>query len=433
MLLYFKTKNYRSIKDEAVLDLEAATLKNGSDDLLQFGNSSYLPVVAIYGKNGGGKSNLIRAMWLAVRFICNAQRTQTENSEVPVNPFRLNDYSSNDPTEFEFCYVYNDVKYVYGFTATREEIKTEYLKFWPNGREANIFNRKNGVFTFPHNNELKHKELIARAVAPNQLFFAVSCVMNYKPCIEAMRWFRDQVVFSRNYVDINRSLLDYSEDEDMLRAIVSAAKTADVGIQDMKFEINNKEIDLNSEDLPEQIKGMVFALKSFSDALKQSGNEAEVILNQGELKSTTYHLGVNKKGDQEKFELSLGDESDGTKRLMALAPAIEKTLNNGGVLVVDELEKGLHLILLEYVISRYQHKRSNKKQAQIIFTTHETALLNQEILRRDQIYFVDKNKKDGITNLYSLFDFNLRSDMINIQKAYLMGKFGAVPTIEEEQ
>ena len=116
---------------------------------------------------------------------------------------------------------------------------------------------------------------------------------------------------------------------------------------------------------------------------------------------------------------------------MALAPAIEKTLKNGGVLIVDELERELHLMLMEYVINRYQKSKSNQNQAQLIFTTHETTLLNQEILRRDQIYFVDKDKTSGVSELYSLSDFNIRNDMINIQKAYLLGKFGAVPCIEE--
>lgn len=431
MLLYFKTKNYRSIKGEVILDMEAASLKDNEADLLEFRNNNYLPAIAIYGKNGGGKSNLIRAMWLAVRFICNAQRTQTENAKVPVNPFRLDDYSCNEPTEFEFCYVHNGIKYVYGFSATQKEIKTEYLNYSPNGREANIFSRENGNFKFPQNSEKRHKELIATAVAPNQLFFSLSCTMNYKPCVEAMQWFRDKIVFSRDYTDINQSLLDYSENEAMLQAIVSAAKTADVGIQDMRFEIDNNEIDINSEELPEQMEEMVKALKTFVEALKQSGNESEIKLNAGELKSTAYHLGINKNGSQDMFELALSDESDGTKRLMALAPAIEKTLTNGGVLIVDELERELHLLLMEYVINRFQKQKNNLNKAQIIFTTHETALLDLEILRRDQIYFVDKNKKDGVSTLYSLFDFNIRKDMANIQKAYLMGKFGAVPSIEE--
>ena len=428
MLLYFKTKNYRSFKEEAVLDMEAAAFKDNAADLISFNKERYLPLTAIYGKNGGGKSNLIRAMWLAVQFICNAQRTQIEKAKVPVQPFKLNDYSVSEPTEFEFCYVQNGIKYVYGFSATQSEIITEYLRYTPNGREATIFNRENGSFFFPQNSERRHKEMIAKAVAKNQLFFSVSCAMNYQPCIEAMSWFREKVVFSRDYTDINKSLLDYSEDEAMLKAIVSAAKAADIGIEDMRFEFNNEEIDIDSDNVPEQLQGL---LRVFSEALKQNGNEAELKLSAGELKSTAYHTGIDKHGESKTFELGLSDESDGTRRLMALAPAIEKTLRKGGVLVVDELEKELHLVLMEYVIDRFQKENSNPKHAQIIFTTHETALLNQELLRRDQIYFVDKNKRDGASTLYSLSDFNIRNDMINLQKAYLLGKFGAVPSIEE--
>ncbi len=117
-------------------------------------------------------------MWLAVQFICNAQRTQTEKAKVPVQPFMLNDYSVTEPTEFEFCYVQNGVKYIYGFSATQSEIITEYLRYTPNGREATIFNRENGSFLFPQNSERRHKEMIAKAVAKNQLFFSVSCAMN---------------------------------------------------------------------------------------------------------------------------------------------------------------------------------------------------------------------------------------------------------------
>ena len=256
--------------------------------------------------------------------------------------------------------------------------------------------------------------------------------MNYKPCIEAMRWFREYIVFSRDYTDINKNLIEYSEDEEMLQAIVTAARTADVGIQDIKFEIDNKEIDLSasSDDVPENMRGMVKALQAFSEALRQAGNEAEIQLNAGKLRSTTYHIGTDAEGKSSYYPLTLSDESDGTRRLMTLAPAIERTLANGGVLVVDEIDREMHLMLVEYVVGRYQEKSSNPNNAQIIFTTHETALLNQEILRRDQIYFVDKNRNDGASTLYSLVEFNVRNDM-NILKAYLLGKFGAVPEIEE--
>lgn len=430
MLLYFKVKNYRSFRDEAVLDMEAARLSDHVDCLLPYGKNAYLPGVAIYGKNGGGKSNLIRAMWLAVQFICNAQRTQIANAEVPVHPFCLNDYSVREPTEFEFAYVIDEVKYVYGFSATQTHIVSEYLKAWPKGRERLIFSRREQNFDYPQNDEYSHKKLIEKAVAPNQLFFAISCMMNYKPCIDAMRWFRESIVFSRDYNDVNKNLLEYSEDEAMLQTIVSIARIADVGIQDMKFEIDNQEIDLNAplDALPEDVRGVVMALRAFREALRQNGNEAETQLNTGRLKTTTYHQGVNANGKSCNYALTLSDESDGTRRLMALAPAIERTLANGGVLIVDELERGMHLMLVEYVLSKYHERLSNRQCAQIIFTTHETALLNQEILRRDQIYFVDKDQVDGSSSLYSLVDFNVRNDM-NILKAYLLGKFGAIPEI----
>ena len=432
MLLYFKVKNYRSFRDEAVLDMEAAKLSDHTGCLLQHGKSNYLPSAAIYGKNGGGKSNLIRAMWLAVQFICNAQRMQTEKASVPVCPFGLNDYSEKEPTAFEFAYVLDEIKYVYGFSATRDHVTSEYLKSWPNGREKSIFSRDCQVFSFPKDGERQRKQMISEAVAPNQLFFAISCTMNYSPCIEAMRWFREYIVFSRDYTDINKNLIEYYEDETMLSAIVSAARAADVGIQDIKFEIDSREIDPAGvdDDVPENMRGLIAGLRAFIEALRQNGNEAEEQLNAGKLKSTTFHSGTDRNGKLSRYPLSLGDESDGTRRLMTLAPAIERTLSNGGVLVVDELDREMHLMHVEYVLNRYQEKASNQHNAQIIFTTHETALLNQEILRRDQIYFVDKGRDDGASTLYSLVEFRIRNDM-NTLKAYLLGKFGAVPEIEE--
>lgn len=429
MLLYFKVKNYRSFRDEQVLDMEAAGIKGPAGSLLDFNKEKYLPVIAVYGKNGGGKSNLIRAMWLAVQFICNAQKTQTEGAPVPVRPFMLNDYSSREPTAFEFGYVQNGIKYVYGFSATRDHIETEYLKTWPNGREKSIFSRKGQEFLFPKNSEKKKKELISEAVGQNQLFFAVSSTMNYAPCIEAMKWFRGQILFSRDFTDFNRNLIDYWEDERMLQAIVKAAKTADVGIQDISFEIDQQVLDL--QKVSQQDQALFEALRSFHDALQRGGSDAEICLSMEKLKGTTYHNGINEAGEREQYELTLSDESDGTRHLLALAPLIERTLSNGGVLIVDGLERDLHPMLVEYLVNRYQQKKNNPKQAQIIFTTHEASLLDLEVLRRDQIYFVNRTPDDGASELYSLSDFNVRNGM-NIEKAYLLGKFGAVPSLEGE-
>ena len=196
MLLRFKVKNYRSLRDEAILDMEAAGLGDHKECLLKYKGNEYLPVVSINGKNGGGKSNVIRAMWLAAQFIKNAQRTQHETASVPVRPFELNDYSKNDPTSFEFEYEDEGIRYWYGFSATRKCICEEHLYWSPKGQKAIIFNRNHQEFSFPANGDRKIKEMISKAVAPNQLFFALSCTMNYEPSIRAMKWFRTKLFFS---------------------------------------------------------------------------------------------------------------------------------------------------------------------------------------------------------------------------------------------
>ncbi len=429
MLITFKVSNYRSFRDESVLSMLAAGLKEYKESLIPYGSKKVLPAAAVYGKNGGGKSNLVRALWLGVQFVRNAQRTQHEKASIPVQPFSLNDSSQIEPTSFEYTYMQDGIKYVYGFSATRTKIVTEYLYHNPRGQKATIFERNGQEFSFPVDTERKKKEMISEAVASNQLYFAVSCTMNYKPCIAAMKWFRESVVFSRDYTDIPNQIIQHAEDAGMLKAIVSAAQKADIGIQDMKFEISNREL-INQGELPDNLPDDIkAALQNLMNALTSAPNEAEAKLRVSELKATALHYGVSKTGEIKYYPLELADESDGTKHLMALAPAIEKTLSNGGVLIVDEIEKEMHPLLVEYIVARYQSKKSNKNGAQIVFTTHNTELLNMEVLRRDQIYLVDKDKKTGASELYNITEFSPRPDE-NIHKGYLVGKYGAVPILE---
>ena len=200
MLIEFRFKNYRSFRDEAVLSMEATGLSSFKSCLIPLSSTvKLLPAIAIYGKNGGGKSNVIRAFWLAVQFIRNAQRTQHERAAIPVNPFALNDYSKDEPTEFAFEYTSGGVKYWYGFAATREKIYAEYLYHAPKGQKALVFKRTEQHFDFTE--DKSKRALIGEMVAENQLFFSVACTMNDAACVAAMRWFRDQVFFSRDYTD----------------------------------------------------------------------------------------------------------------------------------------------------------------------------------------------------------------------------------------
>ncbi len=429
MLIEFKFGNYRSFRDEAVLSMEAMGLGRLKNCLISYNSMKLIPSVAIYGKNGGGKSNVIRAFWLAVQFIKNAQRTQHENAKIPVKPFLLNDYSMDEPTFFEFTYILDKVKYIYGFSATKEKIFSEYLYHSPKGQKATVFTRTEQEFAFTE--EKAKRKMISEAVAPNQLFFAVACTMNDSDCMRAMKWFREYIFFSRDYADIPKQLLEYSNDQNMLAAISEYAKAADLGIEKMEFEFKNEEVkDIESaNNIPE---GMKSALNAFMQVLKENSNVSEIGLQKSEVRATSYHNGINKDGVKTSFTLELSDESDGTRKLMSIAPAIVSVLNNGGIVLVDELEKELHPMLVNYIVAKFQSENSNPNGAQLIFTTHNTELLNMELIRKDQLYFVDKNRKDGISELYSISDFSTKT-ADNIRKGYLAGKYGATPDIEIEE
>ncbi len=430
MLIEFRFKNYRSFRDEAILSMEAVGLGTMKNSLIQYNNMKLLPGAAIYGKNGGGKSNVIRAFWLGVQFIKNAQRIQHEKASVPVIPFALNDYSENEPTEFEFDYINNGIKYWYSFAATKEKIIRESLYHAPKGQKAQVFVRKGQKFSFTE--DKARRKLISETVAENQLFFSIACTMNDSACINAMSWFREDVFFSRDYTDIPRQLLEFYEDRNMLKAISDYAKTADFGIEEMKFEVENKEIK-NGLEIPEDIpEGMKAALASFIQVLSETSTNSEGKLKMSQIKAKSQHRGIDSNGDSRFYSLELEDESDGTRKLMSLAPAIESVLKKGGVLLVDELERELHPMLVNYVVAKFQSKKSNPKGAQIIFTTHDTELMNLEYIRKDQIYFADKNRMDGSSELYSVTDFTTKT-ADNIRKGYLVGKYGATPNIEIEE
>ena len=144
------------------------------------------------------------------------------------------------------------------------------------------------------------------------------------------------------------------------------------------------------------------------------------------------HQGKDQHGNGQLYPLDLSNESDGTRTLMSIAPAIESVLANGGVLLTDEIEKGLHPLLVDYIVAKFQSKETNPKGAQLIFTTHNTELLNMELLRKDQIYFADKNHEDGSSELYSISEFGTRTTE-NIRKGYLLGKYGAIPDLDIEE
>lgn len=432
MLIEFKFSNYRSFRDETCLSMESMGLSQMKESLIPCGTARLLPSVALFGKNGGGKTNVIRAFWLGAKFICNAQRTQHETAAIPVQSFLLNDSSKNEPTSFEFTYVLDGIKYIYGFAATKTAILSEYLYHSPKGQKAMVFSRDGQSFTFREGPDKKRREMISETIAPNQLYFSVACTMNEKACMAAMRWFREYLIFSRDYTDLSDQLIEHIENPNMLQAIKRYAVEADLGIQDMRFEFESRELSTEDPlpaDLPEEIKAN---LEQFVLNITNISNGSEQKYQLGKMEVTSFHRGLGKDGQEQPYELSLEDESDGTRRLMALAPAIERVLTCGGVLLVDELESRIHPLLMRLIVSKFQNPNSNPNHAQLIFTTHNTDLLDAHLMRKDQIYFVDKDKKDGSSSLYSISEFSTPTSE-NIRKGYLLGKYGATPDLDIEE
>ncbi len=430
MLVEFTFQNFRSFRDEACLSMEATGLGSLKQCLIHYGSKRYLPSVAIFGKNGGGKSNVIRAFWLSVQFIRSAQRTQNENSSIPVKPFMLDDISRNEPTSFDFIYFYNGVKYHYGFSANKTVILEEHLYHWPKGQKALVFSREGQAFDFKA--AKKKRGLISQAVASNQLFFSVACTMNDEACAAAMKWFRECVIFARDYPDIPRQLLEHIEDKEMLRSISNYAKAADLGISDMRFEVKDTILPTDRpipDELPDSVKT---ELAGLMEQLKNDISDIEIITKKSTLTVNSFHSGLDPNGHPCAYPLDLPDESGGTLQLMRLAPAIERALSCGGVLLVDELENKLHPFLSGYIVSKFQDPAANPNHAQLIFTSHNTELLNTELIRKDQVYFADKDRDTGASELYSISGFSSPTSE-NIRKRYLMGKYGAVPEISSKE
>lgn len=391
VLVKFRFKNYRSFRDEAILTTDR------------------LPAVAIYGKNGGGKSNVVRAFWVAAQFIRSAQRTQHDEVAVPVTPFALNDYSKDEPTEFGFEYISDGIRYWYSFAATTETIITESLHYAPHGRKVLIFERVGQDFTFT--DQKTKRTLIAKMVAANQLFFPMACTVNDEQCIAAMHWFRNQIFFPKDYQDISPVVIEHQEDKNMLHAIPHYLKTADLGIQDVRFVVNGRTI-RDGDHISDEVEA---ALDKFMRTLPGgSGNGTHRV------SVSIIHQVLDRDGNEVLYSMNLLNESDGVRKLAAIAPAVESALRTGGTVVIDDLDCGLHPVLVSYLIDKF----ANADGAQIIFTTNDTALMDD--LAKDQIYLVDKNKRDGVSELYAMSDFSLRN-ADNIRKGYLVGKYGAAP------
>ncbi|MBU4373003.1 MAG: ATP-binding protein [Euryarchaeota archaeon] len=420
MLIEFSLENFRSIKDEVTLSLVASPDKSLDNNLITtevLKKDNLLRSAVLYGANASGKSNVVLA-FNSLKKLVMMSHTFQKGTEISYSPFKLDKKYLSMPTKFNVIFIKNNIKYVYGVSFTNEKIIDEYLYYYPEDRKAIIFERKD-TNDYKFTIDKREQKFLSKKTLENVLYLSSSTQLNYKRTSEAFDWFKDTlaVIGATDHPQlIDFTARSLNKDKKLKELILKALLEADLGINDVSASFEKISIEELPHDMPHELKKLMNLGKGDIEKL--------------DIK--TIHKVLDEKGNEFKVEFNFDEESEGTKRLFALIGPWIDSLNNGRVLIIDELDTKLHHFLNIFLIKLFQDPTQNKSNAQLIFTTHNTNLLDLDLFRRDQIWFTEKNPRDGSTDLYSLIEFSPRKDK-NIRKGYLVGRYGAIPFISEER
>jgi hypothetical protein len=409
MVLEIRLSNFFSIKDEIVLDLRAANIKTQNskllnDNIFEFNKSSVLKNVAIYGANASGKSSIINA----IRF-CNAlvfeSHLHNENTFYNFRPFKFNGYEKK-PSSYFIRFVSNGVEYEYSFTLTRNKILKESLFYYPKGRITKIFVRderlgKSKKEKYSFGDQIKRPMDVAENTSNKTLYISRASQMDREIGKEIFNYFHQ--TFILNYLGFGISTIENLTTQHK-QQLIEALKIADSDIVDVKIKVLKK------------------AGKHYTaDAQTMTLSVEDVI--QDHLQIKTYH----RASPTIAFDF-LTEESQGTIKMFFIMLTILDVVKNNKVLLIDEIEDSLHPKIIEYLINIFR----TGDRAQLICTTHNTSFLDLKKFRKDQIFFANK-KQDSSTDLYSLFDYSDFRDTMDLEKAYLQGRFDAIPIVNDSQ
>lgn len=400
MFIEFRVKNFRSLREEQVLTWEAAKLGDKDDPRprkIPGHNESLLPVTAIYGANASGKTNVLAALAFMQECITDSSRRWRPQG-IDRAPFGWGD-ANQEPSLFELTFLKDGIKYNYGFVLDDQTVLEEWLYTWPKQKKARLFERDQQEFKFGDRLEGPN-ETIEKVTRPNSLYLSAAAQFNHKNLTEVHKSFHKKINSYNTRGHKNDYLLyakhlgiyfhsELATDDIAHRGrFLSFLQNADLGIVDINVV----------HDTPET---------TFS---------------------TIKYLYRHAKDDENSW-LEFKDESGGTQALHHLSMHIFPALDNGQLLIIDELESSLHPLLACKIIELFNNPETNPRNAQLLFTTHDTNLLGttlgEPVLRRDQIWFTEKDNTGG-TTLYPLTDFKPRQ-VENLERGYLQGRYGAIP------
>lgn len=403
MLIEFSITNFLSFKEKTTFSMIASSDNSLEDNYINIGNDKILKITAIYGANASGKSNLFKIL-ATIGAIIRQSNFYNPNTILPIVPFKLDKEMINKPSEFEIKFLIDGIRYIYGFAADSKKIYKEYLTYYPNGRPVKIFNRENiNEYSFNSSDEKFLNDIKAKN-ADNKFFISTATNWNFEKTKPAFDFITEKFGVVMSYEQLNNySYTMYSNDTD--RVLEKFA---------LKF--------LEKADL--NIKGYEVIRENLTD--DQISTIPDIIRPFFSPNAQIYRVNTTHIVNGNKYEFDISEESLGTQAIFSFIPVIKDVIDNGKVLFVDEFDKSLHPFIVKYIVNLFNDPEVNKKNAQLIFNTHDTNLLDLELLRRDQIWFTEKNPNNGESDLYPLDDFSVRKSE-NVEKGYLLGRYGAVP------
>lgn len=444
MLLQVTIENFRCFREPITfsmlgVNIDQTHVNHLAVDAVGEGKS-LLPVAAIYGANAAGKSNLIEAIGFAKDLIVEGTRS---GKIIPVSPFKLGDGSEKN-SKFEFIFTYQNTCYSYGFTLKPSQILEEWLYVIDPQQQQEVlyFERitaETGETQVEYGEPLKGKndenqqflDFIAKGTRSNQLFLTEAVDRNVDRLVPIIKWFERVLTIipaESRFIGLGIGILSSEEFTSFLSGFLKFAGT---GIESIGIDEVTVDFDYHFPDMPEEMRDELhqqLAEAGENSVLMMDFGKKRYLLMKGEQEQISL-MQIKTKHRHQKGQLvdfSIEEESEGTQRLINLIPILFSLKNQSEkVILLDELDRRLHPLLSRQFLQFFLQGKAEDMRNQLIFTTHDTNLLDLDILRRDEIWFLEKNQQ-GASHLYSLAEFKIPPD-IKIDKGYLNGRFGAIP------
>lgn len=404
MLLEFQCSNFRSILDTVTFSMRATSDTTREEYIKEYDKYRILKSAIVYGANGSGKSNFLKALAYMQGIIISNNLVQP-GDKLPQETHKKAD--RNRPSEFSIQFIKNDHRYVYGFSIKDAKIENEYLYHFPKGRQKKVFERE-GISLTSGPDYKKELENLESKLRDNRFVLSIAAnESSNMPVREAFLFFKEDIVIYNTQWDSweGYSAEHIRDDRDLKVKVLEKLAELDTGIKDIRIDAR----EINLADL--------FSGNVVSEFFKESFKEKTQI---------RYDIQMQ----YEDFEVDLAEESTGIQKLFGMLCPLIDILEKGKIFICDEFECGLHEAMAAHIIEDFQ-KYKNTAFAQMILSTHDTSLLSTKLYRRDQIWFTEM-KKDRITDLYSLAEIkNVRANE-NFAKGYIQGRYGAIPCLDEK-